>query len=229
MIILFALLSFLGLVTFFLTRNSMRPLKRWHLTHVQYLTYQQLIDLILVLVEFIVISILVFFGPNSSYAKFLSVIKEIHWDWHFALFVVLYLLALVEITMLILIGFVELILKKNSRQLFKQMNWLAFRKEKAAGSFLILSLAVLEDAVLYLAILPTISKLSLTTLILLVMTYALIKACRYKDWLTNLLALGLFSFIGMWCLTATFLYGWLAGAFLLAVTYLVISFKEQDL
>lgn len=118
-------------------------------------------------------------------------------------------------------------LKKDSRLLLGKMTWLAFKPDRAAASFLLLSLVTLVDAFCYLGLCLFLGKDSVAGLTLVVLGYALVKACRYSGWLQQLLALCLFSVIGVWCVTAALLYGWLIGSLLLTLTYLLISFKEQ--
>ncbi|HEL0247410.1 TPA: streptolysin associated protein SagF [Streptococcus equi subsp. zooepidemicus] len=227
MIIILALLSFLILVTLFLTSHKRRRLVRWHLRHIRAMSYQQWLDLLLGLIQLGLVVVCLLFSDALALDGLLTFLGRVSFGWEIICYVLLYSIALVELTLLVLVLLFDLMLKKDSRLLLGKMTWLAFKPDRAAASFLLLSLVTLVDAFCYLGLCLFLGKDSVAGLTLVVLGYALVKACRYLGWLQQLLALCLFSVIGVWCVTAALLYGWLIGSLLLTLTYLLISFKEQ--
>ncbi|HEL0003683.1 TPA: streptolysin associated protein SagF [Streptococcus equi subsp. zooepidemicus] len=227
MIIILALLSFLILVTLFLTSHKRRRLVRWHLRHIRAMSYQQWLDLLLGLIQLGLVVVCLLFSDALALDGLLTFLGRVSFGWEIICYVLLYSIALVELTLLVLVLLFDLMLKKDSRLLLGKMTWLAFKPDRAAASFLLLSLVTLVDAFCYLGLCLFLGKDSVAGLTLVVLGYTLVKACRYSGWLQQLLALCLFSVIGVWCVTAALLYGWLIGSLLLTLTYLLISFKEQ--
>ncbi|HEK9074614.1 TPA: streptolysin associated protein SagF [Streptococcus equi subsp. zooepidemicus] len=227
MIIILALLSFLILVTLFLTSHKRRRLVRWHLRHIRAMSYQQWLDLLLGLIQLGLVLVCLLFSDALALDGLLTFLGRVSFGWEIICYVLLYSIALVELTLLVLVLLFDLMLKKDSRLLLGKMTWLAFKPDRAAASFLLLSLVTLVDAFCYLGLCLFLGKDSVAGLTLVVLGYTLVKACRYSGWLQQLLALCLFSVIGVWCVTAALLYGWLIGSLLLTLTYLLISFKEQ--
>ncbi|HEL0558850.1 membrane protein [Streptococcus equi subsp. zooepidemicus Sz105] len=227
MIIILALLSFLILVTLFLTSHKRRRLVRWHLRHIRAVSYQQWLDLLLGLIQLGLVVVCLLFSDALALDGLLTFLGRVSFGWEIICYVLLYSIALVELTLLVLVLLFDLMLKKDSRLLLGKMTWLAFKPDRAAASFLLLSLVTLVDAFCYLGLCLFLGKDSVAGLTLVVLGYTLVKACRYSGWLQQLLALCLFSVIGVWCVTAALLYGWLIGSLLLTLTYLLISFKEQ--
>ncbi|HEK9984286.1 membrane protein [Streptococcus equi subsp. zooepidemicus Sz35] len=227
MIIILALLSFLILVTLFLTSHKRRRLVRWHLRHIRAMSYQQWLDLLLGLIQLGLVLVCLLFSDALALDGLLTFLGRVSFGWEIICYVLLYSIALVELTLLVLVLLFDLMLKKDSRLLLGKMTWLAFKPDRAAASFLLLSLVTLVDAFCYLGLCLFLGKDSVAGLTLVVLGYALVKACRYSGWLQQLLAICLFSVIGVWCVTAALLYGWLIGSLLLTLTYLLISFKEQ--
>ncbi|HEL0442430.1 TPA: streptolysin associated protein SagF [Streptococcus equi subsp. zooepidemicus] len=227
MIIILALLSFVILVTLFLTSHKRRRLVRWHLRHIRAMSYQQWLDLLLGLIQLGLVLVCLLFSDALALDGLLTFLGRVSFGWEIICYVLLYSIALVELTLLVLVLLFDLMLKKDSRLLLGKMTWLAFKPDRAAASFLLLSLVTLVDAFCYLGLCLFLGKDSVAGLTLVVLGYTLVKACRYSGWLQQLLALCLFSVIGVWCVTAALLYGWLIGSLLLTLTYLLISFKEQ--
>ncbi|HEL0696472.1 SagF family protein [Streptococcus equi] len=227
MIIILALLSFLILVPLFLTSHKRRRLVRWHLRHIRAMSYQQWLDLLLGLIQLGLVLVCLLFSDALALDGLLTFLGRVSFGWEIICYVLLYSIALVELTLLVLVLLFDLMLKKDSRLLLGKMTWLAFKPDRAAASFLLLSLVTLVDAFCYLGLCLFLGKDSVAGLTLVVLGYTLVKACRYSGWLQQLLALCLFSVIGVWCVTAALLYGWLIGSLLLTLTYLLISFKEQ--
>ncbi|WP_262368511.1 SagF family protein [Streptococcus dysgalactiae] len=96
----------------------------------------------------------------------------------FLVYMVLYLLALIEITLVVLVLLFDLFLQKDSRLLFKKLTWLAFTPDKPIASLFLLSLVLLADSIFYLGRLVALGKQSLVSVLGLVLGYALAKACR---------------------------------------------------
>ncbi|WNZ87740.1 SagF family protein [Streptococcus iniae] len=226
--IILGLLSFLGLATCVITSPRRRSMARWHLEQVKHLSYQQWLDCLLCLLQLSVLfSLILIFPSQIRISDAFHFLQLIEWHWQIICYALLYIIALVEITLLVLIALFDVTLKKDSRTLFKKMNWLAYRPEKPKLSFFVLSFVCLSDALVYLGVLLFLAKTSPVNLIALILGYAFVKACRYTVWSHRLLAFCLFAVIAIWCITACLLYGWGIGLFLLTMTYLLISFKEQ--
>ncbi|MGT2768996.1 SagF family protein [Streptococcus ictaluri] len=219
------MLSLLGLFTYFLARNKRRALNRWHFQHRRFFTYQQFVDLLLIIVQLLVMTFLMVVGNRSvlSQHDLFFELKTINWDWHLLFFGLLYVLTLVEIPLLVLLVICDILCQKDSRLHFKKMNWLAFKKDKVGASSFILILTLVVDAFLYLGLLLSLTEDSSYAVFALIVAYGLIKALRYRDSLSQVLALT----VGIWTVTATLLYGWPVGTLLLALTYILLSFKEQ--
>lgn len=229
MIINLALLLFLSLVTLWLTSYRRRALHRWHLQWLSSISYQDFLDILLSLIQLGLILILTLgCPPVPSLAKVLIFLGQAEWQWQIACYMLLYILVVIEMTLIILVLIVDLVFQKDSRLLFKKMTWLPFRKERPVASMLLLILVTLIDGIFYLGLLALLGKNEMTSLAVLILGYGVVKACRYATWLSQLVALCLFTVIGLWAMTATLLYGWPVGFLLLILTYLMISFKEQE-
>lgn len=223
------LLIVLCLITLWLTSPRRRRLVRWHFQRVSVLSYQDWLDAMLSVIQMSIV-VLVLFGYSArlNLGGFLPFLGRLTWSWQFLVYMVLYLLALIEITLVVLVLLFDLVLQKDSRLLFKKLTWLAFKPDKPIASLFLLSLVLLADSIFYLGLLVALGKQSLVSVLGLVLGYALAKACRYSSGLHWVLAFCLFALIGVWAVTATLLYGWLAGVLVLIVTYTMISFKEQQ-
>lgn len=228
MVIILGLLSFCSVVTCVLKSPRNRYMIRWHLEHVEHLSYQQWLDCLISISQLCLLLLFIAMVPNLIMrSDILDFLQTFTWHWQMIFYTILYMIALVEITLLLLVALFDLALKKDSRLLFKKMNWLAFRPEKPKLSVLVVALVSLSDALVYLGILLFFAKTSLIDMSVLILGYAIVKASRYTVWSHQLLAICLFTVISIWCTTATLLYGWGIGLFLLLITYLLISFKEQ--
>ena len=129
--------------------------------------------------------------------------------------------------MFVLIGLLEVVFKVDSRVIFQKMAWLAFSKQQPLLSFALILLTTLTDAILYFGILNLFFRKMSLNLPIVVLSFSVVKACSFKGNLERMAALLLFLNIGIWCMVATIVYGWLVGALLLGLTYMMISFKEQ--
>ncbi|GFG42746.1 SagF family protein [Streptococcus canis] len=222
------LVAVLSLITLWLTSHRRRRLVRWHFKWIRILSYQNWLDVLLGVVQFALLLVVLFLDlAGLRLGDVLTFLGQVTWQWGILSYLLLYLLSLVEMTLLTLVLIFDVGLQKDSRLLFQKLTWLAFKQEKPITSLLLLSFVVLADSVFYLGLLFLLGKGSLMSLSVLVLGYALVKACRYSGWLNCLLAFCLFTVIGIWAVTATLLYGWLIGLLLLTLTYLMISFKEQ--
>lgn len=222
------LVAVLSLITLWLTSHRRRRLVRWHFKWIRILSYQNWLDVLLGGVQFALLLVVLFLDlAGLRLGDVLTFLGQVTWQWGILIYLLLYLLSLVEMTLLTLVLIFDVGLQKDSRLLFQKLTWLAFKQEKPITSLLLLSFVVLADSVFYLGLLLLLGKGSLMSLSVLVLGYALVKACRYSGWLNCLLAFCLFTVIGIWAVTATLLYGWLIGLLLLTLTYLMISFKEQ--
>ncbi|HEP1475195.1 SagF family protein [Streptococcus pyogenes] len=224
---LLVLLSFLGLTTLWLTSYRRRCLARWHLQWLMALSYQDFLDVLLSLFQFVVIILVLFFySATINLGEVLTFLTQTSWHWQILCYLVLYLMAIIEMTLLVLILIFDVLLQKDSRLLFKKITWLPFRQDKPVLSILLLGIVILVDSLFYLGLLILLGEQSLTSLATLILGYGIVKACRYSGWLNVLLAFCLFTIVGLWAVTATLLYGWLVGVMILTVTYLMISCKE---
>ncbi|MGT2752942.1 SagF family protein [Streptococcus porcinus] len=229
MIINIALLLFLSLVTLWLTSYRRRSLRRWHLQWLGNIPYQNLLDIFLSLIQLGMILVLPLCCPTvPSPAKILTFLGQADWQWQIACYLLLYLMVVIEMTLIILILVVDLGFQRDSRSLFKKMTWLPFRKDRPMASTFLISLVTLTDSLFYLGLLLLLGKNEMLSLAVLILGYGAVKACRYSDGLNQLVAFCLFTVIGLWAVTATLLYGWLVGLLLMTLTYLMISFKEQE-
>ncbi|EGV10609.1 hypothetical protein HMPREF1042_0309 [Streptococcus constellatus subsp. pharyngis SK1060 = CCUG 46377] len=129
--------------------------------------------------------------------------------------------------MFVLIGLIEVVFKIDSRATFQKMTWLAFTKQQPLASILLLLLTTLTDAAFYFGIVHLSLREERWGFLLTVLSFAVVKACSFKGNLERIAALLLFLNVGIWCMVATIVYGWLVGALLLGLTYMMISFKEQ--
>lgn len=227
-IVITVALIFLACVTFWLNRNHLRLLRRWHLHHASSLPYHQMIEIILLGVQFcLILACFLLLNVGKSEINFTLFLGQLNWNWRFFLFLLLYLLALIEVTMFVLIGLLEVVFKVDSRVIFQKMAWLAFSKQQPLLSFALILLITLTDAILYFGILNLFFRKMSLNLPIVVLSFSVVKACSFKGNLERMAALLLFLNIGIWCMVATIVYGWLVGALLLGLTYMMISFKEQ--
>ncbi|MGT2934845.1 SagF family protein [Streptococcus castoreus] len=224
-----ALLTILSLITLWLTSHRRRRLVRWHFKWIRALSYQDWLDVLLSVIQFGVVAlVLLWHSAEFTLEELLSFLGHLSWQWQLLCYMVLYLLALIEMTLLVLVLLFDFVLQKDSRLLFKKLTWLAFKKDRPMTSLLVISLITVVDSIFYFGLLVFLGTRTPISVLLLVLGYALVKACRYSGWLNWLLAFCLFAVIGLWAVTATLLYGWLASLLLLTLTYLMISFKEQQ-
>lgn len=216
---LMIVLLLLAVATLVLRRPSNRFLRRCHLKLVDLASYDQMVDLTLISCQCLAIGFLVHQTGQIDLGSW-------SYDWHFLVFLLLYLVALVEVTLLLLILFVDGCLQTDSRLLFQKMRWLSFDRNHPSLSILLILLATIGDFVLYIVFLRGALAHDMTGMGIVILLYAISKAVYFRGGVTKVLAVMLFSVIGLWVLTATVLYGELSAIILLLVTYTFISVKE---
>lgn len=115
------LLIVLCLITLWLTSPRRRRLVRWHFQRVSVLSYQDWLDAMLSVIQMSIV-VLVLFGYSArlNLGDFLPFLGRLTWSWQFLVYMVLYLLALIEITLVVLVLLFDLVLQKDSRLLFKE-------------------------------------------------------------------------------------------------------------
>lgn len=228
-IVIIAALLFLACLTFWLNKENLRVLRRWHLHYVSNLPYRQGIEIILLSFQLCLIFgyFLFLWSKGESTSYFASFLGQGNFDWRFFCFLILYILALIEVTMFVLIGLIEVVFKIDSRATFQKMTWLAFTKQQPLTSILFLLLTTLTDAAFYFGIVHLSLREERWGFLLTVLSFAVVKACSFKGNPEKIVAFLLFLNIGIWCMVATLLYSWFVGMLLLGLTYMIISFKEQ--
>lgn len=114
------LLIVLCLITLWLTSPRRRRLVRWHFQRVSVLSYQDWLDAMLSVIQMSIV-VLVLFGYSArlNLGDFLPFLGRLTWSWQFLVYMVLYLLALIEITLVVLVLLFDLVLQKDSRLLLR--------------------------------------------------------------------------------------------------------------
>ncbi|KGR72226.1 SagF family protein [Streptococcus phocae subsp. salmonis] len=216
---LMIVLLLLAVATLVLRRPSNRFLRRCHLKLVDLASYDQMVDLALISCQCLALGFLVHQTGQIALGSW-------SYDWHFLVFLLLYLVALVEMTLLLLILFVDGCLQTDSRLLFQKMRWLSFDRNHPSLSIFLILLATIGDFVLYIVFLRGTLAHNMTGMGIVILLYAMSKAVYFRGGVAKVLAVMLFSVIGLWVLTAAVLYGELSAIILLLVTYTFISVKE---
>ncbi|MGT2932526.1 SagF family protein [Streptococcus catagoni] len=222
-------LVILSLITLWLTSHRRRRLMRWHFKQIRTLSYQDWLDVLLSMIQLgLVLLVLQWHATEFTLKELLSFLGDFNWQWQFICYMVLYLLAVIEMTLLVLVLLFDCVFQKDSRLLFKKLTWLTFKNDRPMISLLVIGWVTVVDSIFYFGLLVFLGSYTPISVLVLVLGYALVKACRYSGWLNWLMAFCLFAVIGLWGVTATLLYGWLASVLLLTLTYLMISLKEQQ-